>query len=59
MMSSAVVATDRSANERAVRLSKSSRRLKIGAEKSTSYEKLTDTWIIWSYVTNFMYSSVI
>jgi len=51
-ISSAAVATDRSANERAVRLSKQSKRLKSGLETNSSYDRLADTWIIWSFITN-------
>ena len=58
-ISSAAVATDRSANERAVRLSKQSKRLKMVLETNDSYEQLADTWIVWSFITNFMYSSVL
>ena len=57
VISYAVVATDCSANERAIRLSKSSRRVKTGAENNTSYEKLSDTWIDRSFVINATYSS--
>ena len=45
-ISSAAVATDCSANERAVRLSKQSKRLKSWLKTNGSYDRLADTWII-------------
>ena len=59
VISSAAIATDRSGNERAVRLSKQSKRLKHGATGHTDYDRLADTWVVWSFIANFMYSSVI
>ena len=59
MISSAAIATDRSGNERAVRLSKQSKRLRYGGAGNTDYDRLADAWIVWSFIANFMYSSVI
>ena len=59
VISSAAIATDCSGNERAVRLSKQSKRLKHGATGHTDYDRLADTWVVWSFIANFMYSSVI
>ena len=59
VISSAAIATDYSGNERAVRLSKQSKRLQNGAKGHTYYDRLADTWVIWSFIANFMYSSVI
>ena len=42
-ISSTAVATDHSANERAVRLSKKSKRLKSGLDTNGSYIRLADT----------------
>ena len=61
MISSATIAPapDCSGNERAVRLSKQSKRLRYGAVGNANYNRLADTWVVWSFIANFMHSSVI
>jgi DDE superfamily endonuclease len=57
-LKSAVVAADRAANERAVRLSKMSNYLNEGLRQNGSVERLCDVWLCWGFQCNFMYKPV-
>ena len=56
---SASVATDRSANERAVKLSKRSGFLKHGLKNNGNPVRLDDAWLAWSFQINFMFAPVL
>ena len=56
---SAAVASDRGANERAVRLSKMSGFLKAGIRQNASVDRFADVWLAWSFQTNFMFKPVL
>ena len=56
---SAAIASDRGANERAVRLSKLSKQLQEGKIGSKSIERLSDLWLTWSFQCNFLYKPVL
>jgi hypothetical protein len=58
-LSSAVVAADRSGNERAVRLSKMSAYLNDGMENNQSIERIHLAWIDWGFQVNFMFNAVL
>jgi hypothetical protein len=58
---SASIAADRSANERAVRVSKLSSYIKRGtmAHNNKDLERLSDVWLAWSWQANFMFKPVL
>ena len=58
-LSSAVVASDRASNERAVRLSKMSGYLHIGMHPRQSIKRIHFAWLNWSFQTNFMFERVL
>ena len=58
-LSSAVVASDRSGNERAVRLTKMSGYIKRGLDKNQSIERMDKAWLCWGFQINFMYNAVL
>ena len=56
-ISSAGVATDRSANERGVKYSKSSGVIARGMCAKSDFKKFDDLWLAWGFQVNFMYES--
>lgn len=56
---SATVASDRSGNERGVKLSKLSGAVKKGLNPRASPIRLNNIWEAWSFQTNFMYAPVL
>ena len=58
-LSSAVIAADRSGNERAVWLSKMATYISKGLENHQSMERMHYAWICWGFQTNFMFESVV
>ena len=56
---SAAIASDRGANERAVRLAKMSGQIHNGVTGSQSLERLSDLWLTWSFQCNFIYKPVL
>ena len=56
---SASIATDRSGNERAVKISKLSGLLQRGLTCTGCPKRLDDIWLVWSFQTNFMYKPVL
>jgi hypothetical protein len=56
---SAAVASDRGANERAVRIAKLSGYIKAGLGVNERVERYADAWLVWSFQTNFMYEPVL
>jgi hypothetical protein len=56
---SGAVATDRSANERAVNRLKASGRIAGGIHQSQDLECASDIWIAWGFQCNFMYKPVL
>jgi len=58
-LSSAVVAADRSGNERAVRLTKMSNYISSGLHKGQSMQRLNNAWLTWGFQVNFMFNTVI
>lgn len=58
-LSSAVVASDRSSNERAVRLSKMSSYLHDGLHPHQSMIRMHHAWLCWSFQVNFMFDAVL
>ena len=60
ILKSASVATDRSGNERAVRVSKMSSYIKRGTEGSHNKDlpRLCDIWLAWSFQANFMFKPI-
>ncbi len=59
MLVSATVAADRSGNERAVKISKTSGILKRGLKPGGCPKRLNSVWLIWSFQSNFMYHSIL
>ena len=59
VLRSAAIATDRSANERAVRLAKHAGILKRGLQPHQNTAVLDDAWLAWSFQVNFMYKPVL
>ena len=55
----AAIATDRSGNERAVRLSKQSGYINRGIQAAGSPLRMDNAWIPWSFQCNFMYESML
>ena len=56
---SAAVATDRSANERAVRIMKCSGMLRRGIHHRQNLKQVADLWLAWGFQCNFMYKPVL
>jgi hypothetical protein len=56
---SGAVATDRSANERAVNRMKASGRIAGGIHQSQDLERAADMWIAWGFQCNFMFKPVL
>ena len=56
---SASIATDRSANERAVKICKMSSFLKRGLKNNGDPVRLDNAWLAWSFQANFMYKPVL
>ena len=55
-LSSAAVAADRAANERAVRLCKMSGLLQQqGFKQRSNFDTFSDVWLAWSFQVNFMF----
>ena len=59
IISMAGIASDRSGNERAVKICKSSSYLKRGLDPAQDIDDFADTWLAWSFQTNFMYKRVL
>jgi hypothetical protein len=53
------VATDRSANERAVKLAKASDYVKRGLQPNENPRRLADVWLAWGFLCNFQYRPVV
>ena len=58
VISSAIIAEDRSANERAVRLSKKCGYLNRGIHGKVDMKRFDNCWLAWGFQVNFMYESV-
>ena len=56
---SASVATDRGGNERTVNVSKRSWYVKQGFQPCSDPKQMNDTWLTWSFQSNFMYAPVL
>jgi hypothetical protein len=52
---SAAIATDRSANERAVKYSKNSDYVSSGLKPNQSAKRLDTAWMVWGFQCNFLY----
>jgi len=59
VLRSAAIATDRSANERGVRVCKHSGLLKRGLQHHQSTAAIDDAWCAWSFQVNFMFKPVL
>lgn len=57
-LSSAAVASDRSGNERSVRIVKTSKYIKRGLSQRQSFHRLQNIWLGYGFQVNFMYSTV-
>ena len=55
----ASVAADRSGNERAVRLVKTSAFVRRGTETQKSVVRICDAWLAYGFQVNFMFKSVV
>jgi DDE superfamily endonuclease len=55
----AAVASDRGANERAVRMAKLSKYISEGYKQTVSVDQLCDVWLAWSFQCNFVYKAVL
>lgn len=55
----AAVASDRGANERAVKMAKLSKFVSDGYRHTVSVDQLCDTWLAWGFQVNFMYKPVL
>ena len=58
-MQSASVASDRGGNERAVNVSKRRGVIKRGFKAGMDAKMFQDTWITWTFQSNFMYNFVL
>ena len=58
-LSSAIIAADRSGNERAVRLAKMAGYLHRGLDNTQSMERMNQVWLCWGLQINFMYGRVL
>jgi hypothetical protein len=56
---SAAIASDRGANERAVRICKLSGFVKRGKHQTANVDRFADVWLAWSFQANFMFSKVL
>jgi hypothetical protein len=59
LSSSAILASDRGGNERAVNLCKRAGVLQRGLPRNGSTADLDDAWLAWSFKANFMYKPVL
>ena len=59
IIQSASVASDRGGNERAVNVSKRCGAMKRGFKAGMDAKMFQDTWITWTFQSNFMYNSVL
>jgi hypothetical protein len=59
VLQSAAVASDRSANERAVRVMKRSGLFTDGIHQKQNLEMMDDMWLAWGFQSNFMYKPVL
>ena len=57
-LTSAAVAKDRSGNERAVRLSKQCGLINRGMQPRSSFVRIDNVWLTWSFQCNFMFKNV-
>ena len=57
-LTSAKIAADRAANERAVRIAKMSGYIKRGVTERGSFKRFDDAWVAWGFQVNFMYNEV-
>jgi DDE superfamily endonuclease len=55
----AAITTDRSANERAVKLSKASAFVSSGLHPNENPQRLADVWLAWGFMCNFRYRPVV
>jgi hypothetical protein len=58
VLHTSTVAKDRAGNERAVRYSKTSHKIKHGLQTNQSPARLCDIWLTWGFQVNFMYLPV-
>ena len=58
-LSSAIVAADRSGNERAVRITKMAGYIGRGLDSRQSIERVDKAWLAWGFQVNFMFKSVL
>ena len=59
VLRSAAIATDRSSNERAVKVSKRSGLVARGQHPGHSTSTIADAWLCWTFQVNFMYKPVL
>jgi hypothetical protein len=59
LLTSATIASDRGANERAVRVCKYSDLIKRGLQKHSDPAVFNEYWLAWSFQANFMYRPVL
>ena len=59
VLTSGAIATDRSGNERAVRLSKQSGYINRGIKPAGSPLRMDNAWLAWSFQCNFMFENVL
>jgi hypothetical protein len=55
----ALISSDRSGNERAVRMMKLSAYVKSGLQPNESAVRLSDVWLCWGFQTNFLYKQIL
>ena len=58
VISSAIIAEDRSANERAVRLAKKCGYLKRGVHGNVDMKRMDNWWLAWGFQVNFIFRRV-
>ena len=58
VLTTASIASDRSGNERAVKLMKTAGIIKSGIESNQSFKTVNDYWHVYGFQVNFMYKSV-
>ena len=58
VISSAIIAEDRSANERAVRLAKKCGYLNRGLQGNVNMKRMDNCWLAWGFQVNFMFERV-
>ena len=56
-LTSAALTTDRSDNERAVRLSKQCGLINKGMQPRSSFVRIDNAWLIWYFQCNFMFKN--